>query len=170
MANTYMLISSNTLVSNTTSVTFSSIPSTYTDLVLRISARSAEVATITSIELEFNGTASSYSFTRLRGDGSAASSSRASSQTQLTVGTIPAASATSNTFGNIEVYIPSYTVSQNKPISSFNVGENNATAADIYTHAGLWSNTSAITSIVLDLGGYNFVSGSSFYLYGIKNS
>ena len=170
MASTYTLISSNVLASSAASVTFSAIPSTYTDLVLRISARSAEVSTITSIELEFNATASSYSFTRLRGDGSAASSSRATSQSQLTVGTIPAASATSNTFGNIEVYIPSYTASQNKPVSGFNVGENNATAADIYAHAGLWSNTAAITSIVLDLGGANFVSGSSFYLYGIKNS
>ncbi len=170
MANTYTLISSNTLTSSAASVTFSSIPATYTDLVLRISARSAEVATITSIELEFNATASGYSFTRLRGNGSAASSSRASSQTQLTVGTIPAASATSNTFGSIEVYLPSYTASQNKPISGFNVGENNATAADIYTHAGLWSNTATISSIILDLGGQNFVSGSSFYLYGIKNS
>lgn len=170
MATTYTLISSNVLSSSAASVTFSSIPSTYTDLVLRISARSSETATITSIEVEFNSTASSYSITRLRGNGSAASSSRSSNQTQLTVGTIPAASATSNTFGSIEVYIPSYTASQNKALGSFNVGENNATAADIYTHAGLWSNTAAISSIVLDLGGFNFVSGSSFYLYGIKNS
>lgn len=170
MASSRYLISSQTLTSSAASVTFSSIPSTYTDLVLRVSARSDESATITSIELEFNATASSYSFTRLRGNGSAASSSRASSQSQLTVGTIPAASATSNTFGSIEIYLPAYTVSQNKALGSFNVGETNATAADIYTHAGLWSNTSAINQIILDLGGFNFVSGSSFYLYGIKNS
>ena len=77
-------------------------------------------------------------------------------------------SATSNTFATAEIYIPSYRVSQHKQISMDSATENNATTAYRAVDAGLWRSTAAITSIELD--GSNFVSGSSFYLYGIKNS
>ena len=85
-------------------------------------------------------------------------------------GVANAATATNNTFANFEIYIPSYTAIQNKPSSAFGVAENNATSPIfIQVSAGLRSVTDAITSISLVPSG-NFVSGSSFYLYGIKNS
>ena len=171
MANTYTLIASNTLTSSAASVTFSSIPSTYTDLVLRVSARTDYADTLDNIGVQFNSdTGSTYSATRIRGNGSATASARSSSTYPLTIHAgADGSTATSSTFSNWELYIPNYTVSQNKPIASFSVQENNAALAYIHSHAGLWSNTATISSIYL-YGLGNFVSGSSFYLYGIKNS
>lgn len=169
MANTYKLIASNVLGSSAASVTFSSIPSTYTDLVLRISTR-VDFATLDSnVLIRFNGdTASNYSTTWLYGNGASALSGRSSTTRIIGASMTEGTSATSNTFATAEIYIPSYTVSQNKPIAMDSATENNATTAYRAVDAALWRNTAAITSIELD--GTNFVSGSSFYLYGIKNS
>ena len=171
MAATYTLISSNVLTSSAASVTFSSIPSTYTDLVVRFSTRTDEAGqTRSSVILKLNGTTANYSYTRLIGNGSAASSSRVSSGLEFDVGDTSGAAGTSNTFGSGEIYIPSYTVSQNKPLASYLAQENNTTSAFIRTYANLWSNTASITTLEISTPGGNFVSGSSFYLYGIKNS
>jgi hypothetical protein len=174
MATTYTLISSNVLASSAASVTFSAIPATYTDLVVRFSARSDAAAIITTIRTRINGiTTSTYSLTRLVGDpsGSSVSSSAVSSGTGFTSTYAVADSATANTFSSNEIYIPSYTANQNKPLSTFSVSENNSTEAYEQIAANLWSNTAAITSIAFDFsGGQNFKSGSSFYLYGISNA
>jgi hypothetical protein len=169
MAATYKLIASNVLTSSVAVVTFSSIPATFTDLVLRISTR-VDFATVDSnVLIRFNGdTASNYSTTWLRGSGSASNSSRNSGTRIIGAAATQGTSATNNTFASAEIYIPSYTVSQNKPVAIDSATENNATEAYRVVDAGLWRNTAAITSIELD--GTNFVAGSSFYLYGISNS
>ena len=84
----------------------------------------------------------------------------------------PASSSTSNTFSSIEIYIPSYTVSQNKPISINNRWENNsATDADVLAMAALYRDTTAISAITLTpYLTASLASGSSFYLYGISNA
>jgi hypothetical protein len=173
MANTYTLISSNTLSSSAASVTFSSIPSTYTDLVLRVSARSdsndgGSTGSLTALYFYVNGGAGTGSGTRLTGNGAAASSDRWTDYGKIFPQTD--SSLTTNTFSNIEIYIPSYTASQNKPYSSFSVAENNATTAYVGVNAGLYPSTTSISSLVLYPWNGNFVSGSSFYLYGIKKS
>lgn len=174
MANTYVLIASNTLSSSAASVTFSSIPNTYTDLVLRISARTDNGAVNDGILLTINSTAgTAYSRTNLQGNGATAVSARSSSTNAF--GTSPngaaGSTATASTFGSIELYVPSYTVSQNKPFGYFGAGETNATTAYMGAIAGLWSNTATISQLDLTPNsGVNFVSGSSFFLYGIKNS
>jgi len=174
MANTYTLISSNTLGSDTATVTFSSIPGTYTDLVLKGSARlsAAGVAFDTPFVRYNNNSSSIYSQIILRGTGSAAQSANSGANaTRLELGNIPAATATANTFGSFEIYIPSYTASQNKPTSFFTAQENNNSTSYIQSIANLFRSTSAITEINLyNSAGVNFVTGSSFYLYGIKNS
>jgi hypothetical protein len=172
MANTYTLIESQVLGSSAASVTFSAIPATYTDLVLRLSVRYDGSLVYGSTEIKFNSdTASNYSRTTLRGDGSSAVSERGSSNSILIFPrSITGDTATANTFSNTEIYIPSYTASQNKPIAGFGVGENNATAANVAVNAGLWRNVASITSIFIQSNGTNFLSDSSFYLYGIKNS
>ena len=176
MANaTYTLISSQVLGSTATSITFSSIPQTYTDLVLRFSARCDEASISTSLVIEFNGdylSPTTYSDTYLYVNSGNAASSRISNNTAMPARySINGNSATANIFGNGETYIPNYTNTSNKPISTFGVGENNATTANLSAGAGLYRTSSAITQIALypnNLG--NFISGSSFYLYGIKNS
>ena len=169
---TYNLIASNTLSSSAASVTFSAIPNTYTDLVLRMSIRYDGALIHGSTEIRFNSdSTTNYSRTSLWGDGSNVTSDRGSSQSTLIFPrSITGDSATANTFSNTEIYIPSYAVSQNKPIGGFGVGENNATTASLAANAGLWRNTAAITSIFIQSNGTNLLSGSSFFLYGIKNS
>jgi hypothetical protein len=173
MANTYVLIASNTLSSSAASVTFSSIPGTYTDLVLRISGRTDYAATSGEFWLQFNGNSSTlYSNTFVYGNGTTAGSDRASSSDRGFILETNNANDTSNTFSSSEIYIPSYTASQNKPYSNFGTGEQNSTAATTGynrgANAGLFRSTSAITSITMSNYNGNWVSGSSFFLYGIK--
>ena len=173
MPATYTLISSNVLTSSQTSVTFSAIPATYTDLVLRASVRSDAAATVKETEIIFNSdTATNYSFTNVLGLGSNGTASQQfGTQAYGWTGKIAAASSTSDTFANVEIYIPSYTVSQNKPFSSNNMNENNAATLEATASvASQWRNNAAITSILFYPRASNFVSGSSFYLYGISNA
>ena len=168
MPNTYTLISSNVLASSAASVTFSAIPSTYTDLVLRVSGRSANVSNFDNPRITLNGSSSTFSRTEIYAESGAVGSERAADRI---IGVIPAANATSNTFGSMEFYLPSYTSSTNKPYGNYSVTENNSTTQSIWVLAGLWSTTSAINEISISLqSAGNFVSGSSFYLYGISNS
>jgi hypothetical protein len=172
MANTYTLISSNVLSSSAASVTFSSIPATYTDLVLRISTRITRADYEGRILMSYNSSSTSdYSETWVREQASVADSGRYTSQTGHLQIWSSASTATASTFGSGEIYIPNYAGATNKPMSAFTVSENNSTNSTIAADAGLRSNTAAITSITMaPSDASNFVSGSSFYLYGIKNS
>lgn len=172
MANTYTLIASNTLSSSAASVTFSSIPSTYTDLVVRWSTRSDRSSVSDTMKLRLNSdTGNNYSWTYLLGNGSAASSGVNSALDYDSLGAADGATATSNTFANGELYIPNYLSSTKKPMSSINAQEDNNTAAQLWVNALLWQGTAAITSLTFSVNiGPNFVSGSSFFLYGISNS
>lgn len=176
MPSTYTLISSNVLSSSAASVTFSAIPSTYTDLVLRMSIRNTSASGWNRSTIRFNGdTATNYSRTLLTGgwDGSSiiAESGRTSNDTSLSMPLED--SSVASIWASDEVYIPNYTVAQNKPISNFSVAEANSTSTSnwlIEVTSGLWRNTAAINTILLTCAGGSYTSGSSFYLYGIKNS
>jgi hypothetical protein len=169
MPSTYTLIKGETLASSAASYTFTAIPSTFTDLVVRVSDRIGST-TSNYINIIFNSdSASNYSRTYLQGNGASALSGQDSSvartryETDISINT-------ANTFASTEIYIPNYTVSQNKPLSLSNAWETNVTTAGIFGTASLWRNTSSINSITLTPQTSTFVSGSSFYLYGIKNS
>lgn len=166
MPNTYTLIASSTVGSGgASSIDFTSIPSTYTDLVLFGSARNNTGANADWIAATFNGSTSSFSARLLQGDGSSASSTTLARL-------IGASSYSTNVFSNFQAYIPNYSGSSYKSYSSDYVTEFNGTLAYAVLVAGLWSNTAAISSISLTCGnGANsFTQYSSFYLYGIKNS
>jgi hypothetical protein len=172
---TYTLISSNVLTTTAASITFSSIPATYTDLVVRASVRCDGTGfpdTNDNLRFWFNNSLTAiYSNTTVEGNGASTASS--SNTLSFIKGNYAAngSTSTSNTFANIEMYIPSYTVSQNKPLSLISAQENNATTAYIVATAGLFRSTTAISRIDIDSqNGNNFVSGSSFYLYGISNA
>lgn len=167
MATTYTLISSNVLGTTASSITFSSIPQTYTDLVVRASlAESTGSGTF----IRLNGSSSAvYSRTGIRGDGSSAISSRASNGTEW-LQLQATNQTTANTFSSHELYIPNYTLSSNKPASNFYTTEGNSATQYIWNWALLFNNTSAVTSITYDANGDTFIAGSSFYLYGIKKN
>ncbi len=168
MPTTMKLIAKNVLGSNTATVTFSSIPQTYTDLLLITSARCSRAVTVSDLAVAFNGSTANFTGRALYGNGSSALSTTSVARY---VGTITGANATANTFGSSECYIPNYTGSTNKSFSVSGCNETNATEAYISVIAGLWSNTAAITSIdITEQGGGNLVTGSSFFLYGITKA
>ena len=169
MANTYTLISSNVLTSGAATVTFSSIPATYTDLQIFCSARDADTGGAV-VALSFNGVTTNLSSRNLTGNGSAASSGSSTSALAISARS-DSGDRTANTFGNSSFYVTNYASSTlNKSVSVDSVEETNATGAFMNMTAGLWSSTATITSLTLTPGVANFVTGSSFYLYGIKNS
>lgn len=170
MANTFELINSYAVSSPVSFIDFTSIPSSYTDLCLQISARSSRTGGVisASITMELNNSTSSFTSRNIEGAGSGTPSSTAGSTNYFGIATTE--SSTSNTFTSLQIYIPSYASSNYKTISVDNAHENNGTAAYAYLWAGLWSNTSAINQITLKVPGFNFVQYSTAYLYGIKNS
>ena len=173
MATTYSLIASNTLSSSAASVTFSAIPNTFTDLVLKFSVRNSNTGgQIGTMTYRINGNTSGvYAQTFIRGDGSSANSNRSSATEPGTIGYTNSDITTSNTFSNGEIYIPNYTNSSNKPHSVALAHETNSSTAYITAGANLFADTSAITSLTFQfVSSHNFLSGSSFFLYGIKNS
>ena len=171
MANTYTLIASNVLASSQANVTFSSIPGTYTDLVVRFNARSTySYSGPTWLFLTFNGATTGFSTTLLENAFNSSQSQNFSSTTTIYATQIACLDYSSNTFGTGEFYIPSYTVSQNKPVSVSAVLEQNTASGYLNAVAGSWANTAAITSITMTPEFGSVASNSSFYLYGIKNS
>jgi len=177
MANTYTLISSNVLSSAAASVTFSAIPATYTDLVLRASTRGNNSGLITeTVIIQFNSdTTTNYSSTNLFGNATTPESSSTISATQVNMLRVgDGSTATADTFGSWEVYFPFYLSTVAKPFSYSGAPESNVATTGMFqtpVGASLYRGTSAISSIILKpFSSTNFVSGSSFYLYGIKNS
>jgi hypothetical protein len=172
MPSTYQIISSTTLSTTATTFTFSAIPNTFTDLVITASVRDNAAFNGFSFRTSFNSDSSTnYSFTELWSRGTTVTSGRASDTAGRTdFYAVNGNSDTANCFGNAEIYIPSYLVSQSKPMGGAGVAENNsATGNTNAVTANLWRNTAAITSITFTALS-TFVAGSSFYLYGIKNS
>jgi len=168
-SNTFTLIASSTVgAGGASSIDFTSIPSTYTDLVLKISARQgAENA----FDITFNGASTSYAVKRIQGNGSTAVSNDAAGTTSaIRVIGIASSGSTGNTFGNSELYIPNYAGSNNKSVSIDGVNEDNATEAYMNLAAGIRSNTAAINQITITPRAGSIAQYSTAYLYGVKSS
>lgn len=166
---TYKKIASVTVgAGGTSEITFSSIPSTYTDLVIKMSIRTNRTGDPSDGGLlKINGATTNRSARFLYGDGSSAVSGNSSSVWSLIQGN----SGTASVFSNSEFYIPNYAGSTNKSFSSDGVAENNATLAYQGLGASLWSQTSAITSIgIVPSDGTNILQHSTAVLYGISKS
>lgn len=144
------------------SIEFTSIPQTYTDLVLVTSLRQSD-ATVTGF-VQFNGTGTTgLSVRTLYGTGSSAASNTNTAFGNL----VNPSDYTASVFSSSTIYIPNYTGSTNKSFSVDAVTENNSTSSYAEIVAGLWSNTAAITSIKLLGNPFNLVQYSSASLYGI---
>lgn len=171
MATTFTLIASSTVGSGgAASIDFTSIPSTYTDLVVKTSMRTTGTGAPWFL-LRFNNSSSSYSQIYLYGTGAAAASTTSGTSGYMTLAAgINSTSQTASTFTNAEIYIPNYAGSNNKSVSADTGQENNATTAYATLAAGLWSNSSAITQVTLYPETGNFAQYSTAYLYGVKNA
>ena len=141
------------------SITFSAIPADYTDLYLVCSLRSATSSSETS--LYPNGSTSNLSGTFLRGTGSNRDAA------PLFRWYSSHSAQTASTFANLTAYFPNYAGSTAKSYSADSVNENNATSAIQTINAGLWNDTTPISSLTIDISGSNFEQYSSATLFGI---
>ena len=167
---TFIKIASATVgAGGTASINFTSIPNTYTDLLVLVSLRSTRGGgNVADVRAEFNGVTTGYTAKRLYGDGSAVGSDNS----LASLGN--ASSQTANTFSSHYFYIPNYTSSNNKSFSLDSSTENNATGSYNTMSAYLWSNTAVITSVLIrdfsDGNTNNLVQYTTAVLYGISKS
>lgn len=176
MAITYEQISSSILSTETNTVTFSSIPNTYTDLVLKVAARNNTALANSRIDMRFNGvTTTVYSRNYGITGGSAGNSVQTADldkweNPETTAGTVTPASG----FSNVDFYIPAYA----NPLGDLVTKPawvNSAVERMITSDSGVavvfgstrWRQTAVINSITLTTNSGNWVVGSSFFLYGI---
>jgi len=173
MATTYVAIATTTVGSGGASnIEFTSIPATYTDLVVSFSGRSVYNGTTDVLKLTFNGnTSSNYTRREIEGDGASAASYSETTTSGFQYIYVPGNTGTTSTFGNCQIYVPNYAGSNNKSFSVDNVIERNNTTAYACLMAGLWANSAAITSLKLESqNASNIAQYSTATLYGIKNS
>ena len=155
---TYSTIATTTLGSAAASYTFSSIPSTYTDLVLIVNG---SMSAPQNIGVEFNGdSGGNYSFVRIYGDGSAAYSDGVNNTVFSYLGIMDAGQ--SSLVASIQNYA-------NTTTFKTSLGRGNATTSGyVSTYVSTWRSTSAITSVkVLPAGANTLSSGTTLTLYGI---
>jgi len=165
MAVTYEPISSTTISgTGTSTISFTSIPQTYTDLELVIQVRENSGSDGNTF-INFNSdTGANYSFTQIYGSGSAGGSNRASSQTRTGIYGNASQIDASTTYGFSKAYILNYSNSTTyKSIYS----QGNFTTIEIVARTHLWRSTAAITRIDLTLASGNYANGSVVTLYGI---
>jgi hypothetical protein len=172
MANTYELITSYAATGTVSSIDFSSIPSTYTDLVLKLSLRVNAGSGGYQTYIRFNGdTGSNYNWKNALGTGtSALSQNPGASDTGMRITISDSSGDTASTFSNAEIYIPNYAGSAYKAVSADGASENNAAAATLDLASGIWNSTSAINAISIFASGASLVQYSTAYLYGVKNA
>lgn len=156
---TYTLISSTTLNTATATVTFSSIPATYTDLVLVFRGNNTSSGNRAGY-IRFNGdSGNNYSYTAIQGDGASANFSSTWNVAQGVFSNV----LNDNTLAIINIQDYSNTTTNKSFIS-----RGNSASTVVQAIVGLWNSTAAINSIVFSLNADSYASGSTFRLYGIE--
>jgi len=181
MAATFIPISTTNLSGGTAaSITFSNIPQNYTDLIIKVSGRSTGGGKARAVRMEFNGDTTYTNYSQIWGG---TGSNGLNETTKFTSATnlpfylygISSSGATASAFGIGEIYIRSYNNSQHKMMQahfraeSYETWPSGATAIAGFA-AGKWSQTAAITSIMIKPDDGLWAQYSSATLYGIKNS
>jgi S-adenosylmethionine:tRNA-ribosyltransferase-isomerase (queuine synthetase) len=162
MATTYEPIAKTTLGSAQATVTFNSITSSFTDLILIITP--AATAGNPDINIQLNSdTATNYSVTSMSGNGTTATSTRASTQSSIKINQ----TATINgTLGN-STYIINLNNYSNSTTYKTVLSRSNRSGSGVDASAGLWRSTSVINTIDVKASSSTFLTGSTFTLYGI---
>jgi hypothetical protein len=168
MAQAYELIQTYTLTTSAANVNFASIPQNYTDLFIVVSARTSRASNGDYFYIWLNDWGPDYAKS-LWGYGTTVTSATATND----IGIVTGSTATTSTFSTNTAYVPNYTNSSNKIVSLENSAEDNATSSNgnsIGTF--IWTDTrgpggNPITSVKIVSRFSNFVSGSTFSLYGI---
>jgi hypothetical protein len=167
MPSTYQKIATTTLSSGITFFKFSSIPQTYTDLVLIFSAFKNSSNTATGVWVRANDDSSSlYSSTVVRGTGTAADSFRTSNQAQIQEADL---FFTNDIPGSLICHIMNYANTSTYKTFLFRKSSVGTSSGEATAYVGLWRSTSAINEIVYFFpGGNSQIAGGTATLYGIK--
>lgn len=169
--NSYESIATVTVgAGGSSSISFSSIPSTYKHLQVRGIARTSRASTQDALGMQFNSdTGSNYSRHQLNGDGTSATADAGTSTTSMQINRFTASSATANNFGVLVADILDYSnTNKYKTVRTLGGYDDNGSGF-ITLNSGLWMSTSAVSTITLiSINAANFAQYSSFALYGIK--
>jgi hypothetical protein len=167
MANTFQFIQSVTVgAGNAANIEFTSIPATYSDLVIKISARTTG-SNLTAY-IDYNNSTSNQTWQRLYN--SSGTAGYDTNTRQLMQITDDGGSYNSSIFASTEIYIPKYAGDKIKTSSVETVVVNDGTPYILQVIANRWSDTSAISSIKITPNAGSMKQYSTAYLYGIKNS
>jgi hypothetical protein len=170
LGNFYSIATTTVGAGGSSTITFSSISSTYTHLQIRMLSRSDYVSeTNDQISLRFNSdSGTNYSVHRLGGDGSISFSNAATSVTAGSAGRTTGSSLASNIFAAEIVDILDYNnTNKYKTVKTLSGWDANGSGMPDFS-SSLWRSTSAITTITMTMGTGNFAQYSSIALYGVK--
>lgn len=167
--NSYELISTTLISTNTPNIQITSIPQTYKHLQVRYTVRDSGSFSTRGLFMEFNGNTVTGSNSQhyLKGNGSSVSSSASTNIGRFDWGEVPAANGTSGSFGTGIIDILDYTsTSKNKTVRVLH-GMTQSDVAQINLYSAMWNSTTALNWLTFYTNN-NLVSGSRFSLYGIK--
>ena len=154
------------------SITFSNIPQTYTDLIVKVSGHLTGTGFGEStIKLTFNSSTSGYSWRSVLTDASGSYSQKGDSVAFIEAGILPASqlAATTNVFGVLDMLISNYASNNSKAVSVDYAEERSSLDNYIGFVSGIWVNTAPITSLTITPNSSNFSQYSTFTLYGVKS-
>lgn len=166
MPSTYTPIATVTLGSVTQNLTFSSIPSTYTDLILVLSLRASTTASDAYFRYN-NDSSALYSDTVLRGNGSSASSVRDSGAIGMDIGVTAISTDASGFQTPTIIQIMNYANTTTFKTALIRTSNANAMVSAI---VGLWRSTSAVNQVNIVHRGTGWDVGSTATLYGVKSA
>lgn len=171
-AGDYESIATVTGTGSSGTITFSSIPSTYTHLQIRYIGRVTNSDTADNIFIQFNSdTGSNYAWHYLQGDGASTAASGASSQSKILSGRVSAATAASDIMGAGVLDLLDYANTNKYKTLRTLTGQDRNGGGVIVMTSGLWQNTSAVSTITITNGSAtNFTTSSHFALYGIRSA
>jgi hypothetical protein len=170
--NSYESIATNTVGSGgVSSVTFSSIPATFTHLQIRATVRGGFAGTEEQFRVRFNGSTSGYASHWLEGDGSTTVSANTFGDSEILLRYVAAGGSAASIFGVLVLDILDYANTSKNTTTRTLMGYDKNGAGKVTLTSGLWNNTSAISSIsIVPKDGSSWAEYSSFALYGIKGA
>lgn len=169
----YESIASATGTGSSDTITFSSIPSTYTSLQIRAIIRGASSAGVSNAVIRLNGdtTDANYASHHLSADGSSLYPYGSASGPVYLANCFPLSNQAANIMGVLIIDIHDYASSTRyKTIRNICGVDTNSTSGVITLGSGLWENTNAVTSVTLSGAGVNFTTTTQVALYGIKGA
>ena len=163
------------IASNTATITFSSIPSTYQHLQVRILSRCTRGAVNGNLNIQLNSdTGTNYVYHELSGDGATVTATQATAQSAPSISRSPGTTTSADVFAGTIIDIHDYvSTTKNKTLRSFYGFDNNSSSVvgNVGMRSVLWLNTNAINTLTFtSASSSSFTSGSVFALYGIKGA